>query len=82
MFFWGILKKRVSMRLSTQEPKMKEQLESNLITKFAAGLMERDEEKIMQEWLQQNPQFVSTVALIQQQVEAMNQEPILVSTHP
>jgi anti-sigma factor RsiW len=62
--------------------KMKEQLESNLITKFAAGLMEHDEEQIMQEWLQQNPQFVSTVALIQQQVEAMNQEPVLVSTHP
>ena len=44
--------------------------------------MEHDEEQIMQEWLQQNPQFVSTVALIQQQVEAMNQEPVLVSTHP
>lgn len=63
------------------QTKMKEQLESNLITKFAAGLLEHEEEQFMQEWLQENPQFVSTVALIQQQVEAMNPEPVLISNH-
>lgn len=50
---------------------MKEQLESNVITKYAAGLMEQDERNQWEKWLKDNPQFSTTVALIQQQVQAM-----------
>ncbi len=53
---------------------MKEQLESNLITKYAAGLMELEEQTQWEKWLQENPQFSTTVALIQQQVQAMSLE--------
>ncbi len=51
---------------------MKEQLESNVITKYAAGLMENDERTQLEMWLQENPQFSTTVAIIQQQVQAMS----------
>jgi len=51
---------------------MKEQLESNVITKYAAGLMENDERTQWEKWLQENPQFSTTVAIIQQQVQAMS----------
>ncbi|MBL7811911.1 MAG: hypothetical protein JNL57_06770 [Bacteroidetes bacterium] len=50
---------------------MKEQLESNLITKYAAGLMNRDEASRLEEWLRKNPQYRMTVALIKQRVDAM-----------
>ncbi len=53
---------------------MKEQLESNVITKYAAGLMEHDEQTQVEKWLQDNPQFSQTVAFIQQQVQAMSLE--------
>jgi anti-sigma factor RsiW len=53
---------------------MKEQLESNVITKYAAGLMEHDERTQWEKWLQENPQFSITVAIIQQQVQAMSLE--------
>lgn len=53
---------------------MKEQLESNVITKYAAGLMEHDEQTQVEKWLQDNPQFCQTVAFIQQQVQAMSLE--------
>ncbi len=50
---------------------MKEQLESNVLTKYAAGLMEADELRILEDWLKQNPQFMNTLAFVQQQVKAM-----------
>ncbi len=53
---------------------MKEQLESNALTKYAAGLMEADELQILEEWLRENPQYLNTLALIQQQVRAMATE--------
>ncbi len=53
---------------------MKEQLESNVITKYAAGLMGHDEQTQVEKWLQDNPQFSQTVAFIQQQVQAMSLE--------
>jgi len=45
---------------------MKEQLESNLITKYAAGLMSNDELKHVEEWSKKNPQYNVTVAIIKQ----------------
>jgi hypothetical protein len=50
---------------------MKEPLESNLLTKYAAGLMSRDEIKHLEEWLKKNPQYNMTVAIIKQQVDAL-----------
>jgi anti-sigma factor RsiW len=50
---------------------MKEQLESNLITKYAAGLMSNEEMKHLEEWLKRNPQYNVTVAIIKQRVDAM-----------
>ena len=50
---------------------MKEQLESNILTKYAAGLMEPEELSKLEDWLKQNPQFRTTLALIQQNVMAM-----------
>lgn len=50
---------------------MKEQLESNLITKYAAGLMTREEMRNLEEWLRKNPQYNITVAIIKQQVDAL-----------
>lgn len=53
---------------------MKEQLESNILTKYAAGLMEAEELRKLEDWLKQNPQFRTTLALIQQNVRAMNMQ--------
>jgi anti-sigma factor RsiW len=50
---------------------MKEQLESNLITKYAAGLMTGEEIRVLEEWLKKNPQFSVTVAVIKQRVDAL-----------
>lgn len=50
---------------------MKEELEANLITKYAAGLMTTDESKSLEDWLKTNPQFRMTVAVIKQRVDAM-----------
>jgi anti-sigma factor RsiW len=50
---------------------MKEQLESNLITKYAAGLMSSEEMIHLEEWLRKNPQYNITVAIIKQQVDAL-----------
>jgi hypothetical protein len=50
---------------------MKEQLESNLITKYAAGLMTGEEIRALEEWLKKNPQFSVTVAVIKQRVDAL-----------
>ncbi len=50
---------------------MKEELEANLITKYAAGLMTSDESKNLEDWLKTNPQFRMTVAVIKQRVDAM-----------
>ncbi len=52
---------------------MKEQLESNLLTKYAAGLMTPEELRKLEEWLKKNPQYVPTLAIIQKQVSAMLQ---------
>jgi len=46
-------------------------LESNILTKYAAGLMEAEELRKLEEWLKQNPQFRTTLALITQNVQAM-----------
>ncbi len=62
------------MRLLYSLPRntpMKEQLESNILTKYAAGLMEAEELSKLEDWLKQNPQFRTTLALIQQNVMAM-----------
>jgi len=53
---------------------MKEQLESNILTKYAAGLMEAEELSKLEDWLKQNPQFRTTLALIQQNVMAMTMQ--------
>lgn len=53
---------------------MKEQLESNILTKYAAGLMEAEELSMLEDWLKQNPQFRTTLALIQQNVMAMTMQ--------
>lgn len=50
---------------------MKEQLESNLLTKYAAGLMNSDELNTLEDWLKKNPQYRSTLAVIKQRVDAM-----------
>lgn len=50
---------------------MKEQLESNLLTKYAAGLMTNDELKSLEDWLRKNPQYRSTLAVIKQRVDAL-----------
>ncbi len=50
---------------------MKEQLESNLLTKYAAGLMSTEELRSMEDWLRNNPQYRMTLALIKQRVDAM-----------
>jgi anti-sigma factor RsiW len=50
---------------------MKEQLEANLITKYAAGLMSHEEMKHLEDWLKKNPQYNVTVAIIKQQVDAL-----------
>ncbi len=55
----------------TRNTPMKEQLESNILTKYAAGLMEAEELSKLEDWLKQNPQFRTTLALIQQNVMAM-----------
>ncbi len=52
---------------------MKEQLESNLLTKYAAGLMTPEELRKLEEWLKKNPQYMPTLAIIQKQVSAMLQ---------
>lgn len=57
---------------------MKEQLESNILTKYAAGLMEAEELRKLEDWLKQNPQFRTTLALIQQNVQAMSIQPKLI----
>lgn len=57
---------------------MKEQLESNILTKYAAGLMEAEELSKLEDWLKQNPQFRTTLALIQQNVMAMTMQMNLV----
>lgn len=49
----------------------KEQLESNTFTKYAAGLMQDEELRKLEEWLKKNPQFKPTLAIIKQQVSAM-----------
>ncbi len=48
-----------------------EQLESNLFTKYAAGLMEDDELNTLETWLKNNPQFKPALAIISQQVSAI-----------
>lgn len=58
---------------------MKEQLESNVITKYAAGLMSKEESRKLEDWLKQNPQFMNTVAIIQQQVKAMSSDQLFVA---
>ncbi len=50
---------------------MKEQLESNLLTKYAAGLTTSEELRSIEEWLKKNPQFRMTLAVIKQNVDAM-----------
>lgn len=50
---------------------MKEQLESNVITKYAAGLMSSEELRSLEEWLKKNPQYNVTVAIIKQQVDRL-----------
>ena len=50
---------------------MKEQLESNILTKYAAGLMSAEELQKLEEWLKKNPQYMPTLAVIQKQVSAM-----------
>jgi anti-sigma factor RsiW len=50
---------------------MKEQLESNVITKYAAGLMSGEELRALEDWLKKNPQYSVTVALIKQRVDAL-----------
>ncbi|MCC7297431.1 MAG: hypothetical protein IT244_03785 [Bacteroidia bacterium] len=50
---------------------MKEQLESNLLTKYAAGLMTNDELRSLEDWLRKNPQYRTTVAVIKQRVDEM-----------
>jgi hypothetical protein len=59
---------------STRNTPMKEQLESNILTKYAAGLMEAEELSKLEDWLKQNPQFRTTLALIQQNVMAMTMQ--------
>jgi hypothetical protein len=55
----------------------KEQLESNTFTKYAAGLMQEDELKKLEDWLKKNPQFKPTLAIIKQQVSAMMQPQLI-----
>jgi len=55
----------------------KEQLESNTFTKYAAGLMQEEELKKLEEWLKKNPQFKPTLAIIKQQVSAMMQPQLM-----
>lgn|GEM_PF-229744 len=55
----------------------KEQLESNIFTKYAAGLMQEDELKKLEDWLKKNPQFKPTLAIIKQQVSAMMQPQLM-----
>lgn len=50
---------------------MKEQLEANLLTKYAAGLMSSEELRSLEDWLRKNPQYRTTLALIKQRVDAM-----------
>ncbi len=50
---------------------MKEQLESNILTKYAAGLMSSEELKGLEDWLRKNPQYQITLAVIKQRVDAM-----------
>jgi GrpB-like predicted nucleotidyltransferase (UPF0157 family) len=50
---------------------MKEQLEANLLTKYAAGLMNNEELRSLEDWLRKNPQYKMTLALIKQRVDAM-----------
>ena len=50
---------------------MKEQLESNLLTKYAAGLMTSDELRNLEDWLRKNPQYRSTLAVVKQRVDAL-----------
>ncbi|MEY4465068.1 MAG: hypothetical protein RLZZ465_698 [Bacteroidota bacterium] len=55
----------------------KEQLESNTFTKYAAGLMQDEELKKLEDWLKKNPQFKPTLAIIKQQVSAMMQPQLM-----
>jgi GrpB-like predicted nucleotidyltransferase (UPF0157 family) len=50
---------------------MKEQLESNILTKYAAGLMTSEELRSLEDWLRKNPQYQITLAVIKQRVDAM-----------
>ncbi|MBS3913225.1 MAG: hypothetical protein KG003_01910 [Bacteroidetes bacterium] len=50
---------------------MREQLESNLLTKYAAGLMTSEELRNLEDWLRKNPQYRMTLAVIKQRVDAM-----------
>jgi GrpB-like predicted nucleotidyltransferase (UPF0157 family) len=50
---------------------MKEQLESNILTKYAAGLMSSEELRSLEDWLRKNPQYQMTLAVIKQRVDAM-----------
>lgn len=76
IIFWGI-GNRLLYSLARNTP-MKEQLESNILTKYAAGLMEAEELSKLEDWLKQNPQFRTTLALIQQNVMAMTMQMNLV----
>ena len=51
----------------------KEQLESNTFTKYAAGLMQEEELRKLEEWLKKNPQLKPTLTIIKQQESAMMQ---------
>ena len=46
-------------------------MESNLLTKYAAGLMNGEELRTLEDWLRKNPQYRMTLALIKQRVDAM-----------
>jgi hypothetical protein len=48
--------------------KMKDQLQCNLITKHIAGLCSKEEEKFLQNWLNQDPQNHQFFSAIQFQV--------------
>jgi hypothetical protein len=60
---------------------MKDQVNSNIITKHLAGLCSKEEEKFLKEWLKKDPRHHSFFSAIQFQMQFSNKRPAMLNQH-
>lgn len=60
---------RVSIVLEVEIKIMKDQIQSNIITKHLAGLCSQEEEKFLKQWLKEDPRHHQFFAAIQFQAQ-------------